>query len=191
MKSRLHNIQINSFPLWQSGRRLVVFCLISLALVCAEGPLAENDAKALYVYHFAQFTNWPAGAFETDSSPLVIGILGADPFGGALDQVIKGETVDKRKLLIRRSGNVNDLKGCNILFIGQNEAGRLAQIIASLQGTNVLTVSDIPQFCRQGGMIGIQTEKGKVIFEINVGAARRAGLRLSSQLLKLARKIVD
>jgi len=170
---------------------LCVLCFLSSAAIKAEAPFAENEVKAACLYHFAQFVKWPASAFENPGAPLVIGVLGGDPFGGALEKVIAGETVDSRKLVVKRSRRLEDLKGCHILFIGQTEAGRLPEITAALQGSSALTVSDIPQFCKQGGMIVILIERGKVVFEINAAAARLAGVRLSSQLLKIARKIVD
>lgn len=165
------------------------FCCATIIL--AEAPYTESEVKATCVFHLAEFVKWPTSAFESDSAPMIIGIMGSDPFNGALDKVIQGETVNSRKLVIRRSRQAEDMKGCQIVFIGQSEAGRLTDLVAGLQSANILTVSDLPQFCKQGGMIVILIERGKVVFEINAGAARHAGLRLSSQLLKIARKIVD
>src|SRR2546430_867752 len=99
----------------------------------------------------SQFVEWPAQAFASQRSPLVIGVLGSDPFGAALDEVVRGEVVNGRTLEVRRYQRVEEVKDCHILFISRSERPRLEQILAHLQGRSVLTVSDLEDFARQGG----------------------------------------
>lgn len=161
------------------GRLLALAACWSLTL--GRGPVrAENleateyDLKAGYLAKFPDFIRWPA-----PGSPVTVGVLGNDPFGAALDGVMK----------VKRSKRVEDLKGCQIIFISKSEQGNIPGIIAALAGTNVMTVGDADGFVKQGGVIGFIMDGGKVRFEINTGAAKRAGLEISSRLLKLASKV--
>ncbi len=164
----------------------IVFAGIFLCGFSARADVAEYELKAAFVYNFVQYCKWPANAFDNPSSPLVIGILGDDPFGGALEKALRGKDAGGRKITVKRSHNVDSLKGCQALFVSKSEGGQAAQIIAAMQGTPVLTVGDMEQFARQGGIINFTIEGDKVRFEINRGAAGRAGLKLSSDLLKFA-----
>ena len=154
--------------------------------VRAEGPVySEYQVKATFLFHFAQFIKWP----PTSGTQLTIGILGDDPFDGALDKIIQGENVDGRKLAIKRARRADDLKGCQVVFITNSAQGNINAIIATLAGANVLTVGEQEGFVKQGGTIGFTTGGEKVRFEINTGAAQRAGLEISSRLLKLASRV--
>lgn len=145
---------------------------------------SEYEVKAAFLFNFVQFVKWPASGGQ-----ITIGILGDDPFGGALEKTVKGESVDGRKLTIKRARKAEDLKGCQIVFVANSEAGNLNAILATLAGMNVLTVGELDGFVKQGGAIGFISSGGKVRFEINTGAAQRAGLSISSRLLKLASKV--
>jgi hypothetical protein len=147
----------------------------------------EYEVKAAFLFNFAQFVQWPAAAFPQASTPISIGVLGEDPFGAVLDQVVQNEAINNRKLIIKRSRQVEDLKTCHLIFICKSEKGRLAQILASLDAESVLTVGETEQFARRGGIINFFFEGKKVRFEINADAARRKGLKISSQLLSLSR----
>ena len=135
----------------------------------------EYDLKAGYIAKFPDFVKWPA-----PSSPLTVGVLGDDPFGAALAGLMK----------VKRSKSVEDLKGCQIIFISKSERANLPGILAALAGINVLTVGDADGFARQGGVLGFVMVDGKVRFEINTGAAKRAGIKIDSGLLRLAIKII-
>lgn len=145
---------------------------------------SEYEIKAAFLFNFAQFVKWPASGGQ-----MTIGILGDDPFGGALEKTVKGESVDGRKLTIRRARKAEDLKGCQIVFVANSEGGNLNAILAALAGANVLTVGELDDFVKQGGAIGFTSSGGKVRFEINTGATQRAGLNISSRLLKLASRV--
>lgn len=153
----------------------------------AAGDFTEYEVKAVFLFNFVQFVKWPPTTFSDASAPFVIGILGNDPFGKALENTIRGEVVEGRKLTLRRAQRVEDVTDCHVIYISQSEEGRIGDILAKLRPTNALTVSDISQFCRQGGMIGFVIEGGKVRFEIKSGTAKNAGLQISSRLLKLAK----
>jgi hypothetical protein len=158
------------------------------AQVHAQGA-SEYRVKAAFVYNFAKFVEWPPEAFAYDTAPLVIGIVGEDPFGNAIDQLTSGKTINGRSLTIRRLKRGQDLKACHILFISSSERNRLPEILLSLKGASVLTIADMDHFSQRGGMIGFLTEDDKVRFEINAQAANWARLRISSKLLTLAKNV--
>lgn len=174
-------------------RKTTVSCLL-VAIFClgspparSEGSFTEYEVKAVFLFNFVQFVKWPPSSFTDASAPFVIGILGNDPFGKTLENTIRGEVVEGRKLVLRKAQRVEDLGGCHVLFISTSEEARVGDILNSLRSASVLTVSDITQFCRLGGMIGFVLEGGKVRFEIKSGTAKNAGLQVSSRLLKLAK----
>lgn len=175
--------------LWHGVRALAVWWL-SCALLPGQSPpdaVQEYQIKAAFLYNFAKFVDWPgepAGA----SAPLVIVVFGKDPFGPSLEQTVAGKTVSGRPLLIRRTSRVEELLPCHILFISASEKRRLAQIWRALGNASVLTVSDMEEFLQLGGAIGFLIWESKIRFGINLQAARRAGLRISSKLLSLAIK---
>lgn len=165
---------------------MMAFALMG-APVRAGGDFTEYEVKAVFLFNFVQFVKWPPTTFSDASSPYVIGILGSDPFGKVLENTIRGEVVEGRKLTLRRAQRVEDVTDCHVIYISQSEEARVGDILARLRPTNALTVSDIGQFCRQGGMIGFVIESGKVRFEIKSATAKNAGLQVSSRLLKLAK----
>lgn len=153
----------------------------------AEAPsLKEYQVKAAFLFNFAQFVEWPTNAFPKAPAPFVIGILGNDPFGTALDEIVRGEKVSNRPFVVQRYQQTEEIKACHVLFINESSNKRLAEILAELKGKNILTVGDTEGFARQGGMICFMTEKNKIRFRINVEAAKSAGLTISSKLLKAA-----
>jgi YfiR/HmsC-like len=146
----------------------------------------EYDVKAAFLYHLAEFVEWPPAAFPAPESPLVIGVLGADPFGKSLDEVVKNEEVKNRKLDVRRYRSLEEVKTCHILFISQSEAGRLDQIFSSLKDRKILTVGDTEGFAQRGGIVRFLTDKNKIRLRINLEAAKAASLTISSKLLRAA-----
>jgi hypothetical protein len=142
--------------------------------------------KAAYLSNFGRFVEWPATAKGTPNAPFNVCILGEDPFGAALDAALAGETIDQAPLVARRILRPEDAVNCRVLFISSSEEDRLKTILADLDKASVLTVGDSPEFARHGGMIQFVLEGNRVRFEINLPAARRVGLNLSSELLKLA-----
>jgi hypothetical protein len=157
----------------------------------ARRPVAqEYQVKAVFLFRFIQFIEWPKDAPQTHDASICIGVLGDDPFGSALDEVVRNEVVQTRKLAVRRSLQPEDLKKCALVFVSPSEQGRMSSVIAALGSAPVVTVSEVPGFARLGGVFNFFLEGKKVRFEINPAAAKRHGLRVSSELLKLGR-IVD
>jgi hypothetical protein len=146
----------------------------------------EYDVKAAFLYHLAEFVEWPPEAFPAAENPLVIGVLGADPFGKALDEIAEDVVVKNRKLKVQRFHNMEEVKTCHILFISQSEAGRLDQIFSLLKDRKILTVGDTEGFALRGGIVRFRTEKNKIRLRINIDAARAASLTISSKLLRAA-----
>ena len=155
----------------------------------AQDSPSEYQVKAAYLFNFLKFVQWPADAFQDSLAPIMIGIVGDDPFGEALPQVVVGKTVQGRDLVIRKYHVGEDLRGSHILFISASEKKRLPQVLASLQGSSVLTVADMDHFVESGGMIQFLIEDSRVRFAIDVGAANRARVKISSKLLSLARTV--
>ena len=168
--------------------RLAVALFLLCALVSRAGAqYGEYEVKAAFLSNFTQFVKWPAKAFSDAAAPFSIGILGDDPFGNALEKIVQGQSGAGRKIAIRRGRRAEDVRSCQIVFISKSERARIAEHIAALQGAAILVVGETEQFTRQGGAIGFKMEGDKVRFEIGSGTAQRAGLELSSRLLKLDR----
>ena len=147
----------------------------------------EFKVKAALLLNFAQYTQWPANAFAADGAPVEIGILGADPFGTALDEMARSQTVRGRAIVIRRSQNAEVLKSCHVVFIASSEAQRLDADLAALKDSAALTISGIRRFAVSGGMFNFYLNKeGRVRFEINSDAAQKKGFKISSQLQQLS-----
>jgi hypothetical protein len=147
----------------------------------------EYAVKAAFLYNFARFVEWPGEALGSGGAPLLLGVVGDDPFGSSIDQTVAGKNVNGHPIAVRRLKWGQNLRQCHILFISSSEARRLPQILESLRGSSVLTVADMDRFDQQGGIVRFLIEEGKVRFEINVDAADQAGLRISSKLLALAK----
>jgi hypothetical protein len=167
---------------------------VLLVLLSAVGPLLwagttiskEYQVKALFLFNFAQFVQWPAGTFTGPDDTLNIGILGEDPFGGFLYNIVKGEKANGHPLAVQRFSRIEDVEDCQLLFVSASESKRLKNILAVMNGKSVLTVSDIEGFARSGGMIRLMMAGGKVHFRINLVSTKKARLRISSKLLRLA-----
>src|SRR5512136_1014861 len=152
-----------------------------------EGPKpTEYDVKAAYIYNFAKFVEWPPGTFHDQSEDLDVCVVGEDAFGHSL-AAINGKNVGGRKIRVRRSVSLQDLKGCEIVYIGASERERLERILKPLDDNPVLTIGDSKGFTQRGVMINFFIERKKVLFEINPKAAERVSLRISSVLLRIAR----
>jgi hypothetical protein len=155
--------------------------------------LTEYEIKAGYLYNFAKLTEWPPESFPDSNAPFVLGILGEDPFGGALDS-LAGEPVKERKLAVKKFSSLSEVKDCHLLFISSSEKNNLARILEALKNKSVLTVSEAGSFLEMGGIIYFTTEESKpgkikVRFKVNLTAAKQAKLKISSQLLKVAAEI--
>jgi hypothetical protein len=149
-------------------------------------PPPEYQLKAIFLFNFAQFVEWPPEAFPQAQTPLVIGVLGEDPFGTYLDETVRDETVNNRPLAVQRYHRVEEIKTCHVLFISRSEADQLEQILATLHGRHILTVGDADSFAGRGGMIRFVLEQNKIRLRVNLEAAKDANLTISSKLLRPA-----
>lgn len=167
-----------------------VLCASLLTISMSGSPqkpaTKEYQVKAVFLFNFTQFVEWPANAFATANAPLVIGVLGDDPFGPYLDALIQGEKINEHPLIARRFKNVEDIRECHILFINIPDREELRETLEDLQYKNILTVGDANNFTRYGGMIRFATETNKIKIHINLEPAKEANLTISSKLLRLA-----
>src|SRR5262245_31433632 len=189
----LHGFHPRAFE-WQRRRNRVAGCFL-LVILFAFGvsvPKARSQAfkeyelKAAFLYNFAQFVDWPPEAFPGVDTPLVIGVLGVDPFGRTLDAVVNNEVVKNRRLVVQRYRQAEEIGVCHILFISASEAERFERILAILKGKPILTVGDAASFAFRGGVIRLLTDRNKIRLRINMQAAKAANLTISSKLLRAA-----
>src|SRR5690554_3316110 len=151
-----------------------------------EYPARHYQIKAAYLYNFSQFVEWPDSIFLEADKPLVIGVVGEDPFGAYLDRIVSGELVNGHPLSIHRFKPGEEINDCHILFINFSDANQAGKVIEHIHGKGILTVSDMPGFLETGGMIQFITTNKRIRFQINPEASESAGLKISSKLLRLA-----
>lgn len=163
--------------------------LLGSGLAAQTARPSEYQVKAVFLYNFAQFVDWPPDAVVDSQAPVVIGVLGENPFGETLDATVRGEHRGTRSFVVRRYQHVEDVKGCDILFISRPEGDRPEGVLADLKRRPILTVSDADGFAEHGGMIGFVTDRSRIRLQINLGAAQAAHLTISSKLLRLAEVI--
>jgi len=194
MNRHLENIHLQTRPPWLRAHFIPSFLILLLSIHLLKAPegraqdaLSEYQVKAAYLFNFLKFVEYPGESFADPLAPIVIGVVGEDPFGNALPQVVIGKTVQGRDLVIRVYHAGEDLRGAHILFISASERKRLPMILSGLRGSSVLTVGDTAGFLEAGGMIQFLNENGRVRFAIDVDATLRARLKLSSKLLSLAK----
>ena len=180
---------------WQGKVRAVLLCCALLVGGCwsAVGPVlaanSEYQVKAAFIYNFLKFVEWPADSLNSPDT-ICLGVLGRDPFDEALRSV-EGKLAKGRKVVVVHFRSIEEVKGCELLYISGSEKWRLPQILNYAQNSRMLTVADQEGFCESGGMINLMFVKNRLGFEVNVAAASRARLRVSSQLLKLAHNIYE
>lgn len=163
-------------------------CSVMLLFGAAQAQTGPNEyqVKAVFLFNFSQFVSWPPQAFPATQTPLVIGVLGEDPFGTDLDEVVRGETANGRPLSVQRYRSAQDIGECHILFVSRSEHKQLGEVLAALKSRNILTVSDDDDFTRRGGMVRFVNDRNRIRLHINLGAAEAAGLTISSKLLRPA-----
>jgi hypothetical protein len=150
---------------------------------------SEYQVKAAFLFHFAQFVDWPSEAFKDAGTPLTYCTAGGDPFRGALDASLNGKVIDGRWVRVLHFKEAQEIQGCQVLFIGIADKKFTSATLANLKGTPVLTVGESEHFVQEGGMIGFFLEDNKVRFDINLDAAARGKLKISARLLLLAKTV--
>jgi len=154
--------------------------------ICGEASFTEYQVKALFLFNFAKYVEWPAEAFASTTSPIVIGVVGDNKFGDQLKKAVDGKSIGGRPLLFRQIEKDDEMAGCHIVFVSASETKRLPDILERLKAKPVLTVSEIERFVEQGGVIGFVKRQDRIRLEIDLDAAQRARLQLSSKLLSVA-----
>lgn len=172
-----------------AGRWAMAFMAGAALASAQESRMAEYQIKAVFLFNFAHFVEWPADAFPSPQAPLIIGVLGADPFGPYLAQAISGETANRRSLVLQHFREVEDITACHILYISSSESPRLDRVLSALKGRSILTVGEEDGFVRRGGVVRFRTENNKIRFSISLDSARDARLSISSKLLRTAEVI--
>lgn len=149
----------------------------------------ENRLKAVYLFNFLQFTKWPDSVFTDARAPIILGVVGNDPMGTALDEAVKAEKVGEHPINVVRFRTRDEITKCQALFIGLTEKDSCQTILNAVQGSPTLTVSEISGFNYLGGCIRLYVENNKLRFEINMKSVKEARLKMSSKLIRLAKII--
>lgn len=180
---------VNQFlKIWRIASRGVIYLVLAFILslpVFSQNQPSEWEVKAAFLFNFAKFIDWPESKLPL-TAPLVIGVVGEDPFKEDLEKTIGGKNVLGHPIQTRRFTGINEARQAHILFISDSERRRVPQILKTLSGASVLTVSEMDDFCDQGGMINFKIVANKVKFEINQQIAENEGLKISSKLLNVA-----
>ncbi|MGC1782634.1 MAG: YfiR family protein [Acidobacteriaceae bacterium] len=183
----------NRCPHGSSFRALLLAALLCSSTLLPSQNAAQtrhptqDDVEAAYLYNFGRFVHWPPNPRRYT---LNICILGSDPFGSTLDRILANETINGLGLAAMRLSDTASVQSCAIVFLGYSEASHLDRDLSALAALPVLTVSDMPGFIEHGGMVQFVLENDNVRFEVNLSAANKSGLALSSQLLKVAARVV-
>ena len=165
--------------------------VLAASLACASGAAAQSsgeyDVKAAYLYNFAKFVEWPAESFPSPDAPFAICVLGQDPFGQSLDDIVEGERIQGRPLVVRRLHGWDDAQLCHILFVSASVQEDFVQLLGAHTFQRTLTVGDVPRFLTAGGHISFFLEGSTVRFAIHQANVARTDLQISSKLMRVAR----
>ena len=178
--------------LWSRVLAMATVILIGAGPVgsrAQETTFSEYEVKAAWLLNFARFVNWPTNTFQSLESPIVVGVAGKDPFGRLLEKAFAGKTVKGRSLVVRHPTTDQELRQCHIVFVSNSERRRLREILEKLGNHAVLTVGESEDFLDQGGVVNFVLKEKSIRFEINVQAAKSAGLRMEANLLKIATSV--
>lgn len=175
------------------GRLARVLGALALALLAAGAARAQSAAeatvKAAFLYKFAGYVEWPLAAFPQPDSPLVIGVVGADDVALELEKLVPGRQVNARRVVVRRVREGEPLRGLHLLFVGRGEPN-LRAVLRTAQQQGVLTVSESERGLEAGSAINFVQVDDRIGFEVSLDAAERSGLRISSRMLAVARRVV-
>ncbi|HUJ72137.1 MAG TPA: YfiR family protein [Verrucomicrobiae bacterium] len=178
----------------RATRGIMVFATAILGVLLLAGPvhaaqtpaLTERQVKALFLFNFAKYVDWPASAFSNNNAAIVIDVVGEEGLSDEFKQVTGDKTVNGRKVVVKQVEGTTDIKDCQILFICASEKGHLQEILEAVKNSAVLTVGETDQFLAMEGMINFTKKENKIHLEINLTPAQRANLKLSSKLLTVA-----
>jgi hypothetical protein len=169
---------------------LFSFLLTALPSFAQQSHPTESQVEAAYLYSFGKFVKWPDTRNDSADTREIC-VLGKDPFGAVLDATVSGESLDGKKITVNRPTRIEDATQCSILFVSPSEEARLGIILIAAQRLGILTVSTLPRFAERGGIIEFVIQQGKIRFSVNRTAAEQSHLVLSSELLKVAVRVID
>jgi hypothetical protein len=152
--------------------------------------VGEDQLKAVYLFNFAKFVDWPAELFPTPDSPMNFCVLGRSPASDELDSSIRGKAINTHTILVwhlHGAEDIKKIKDCHLVFLAASAGKQQLKLLQAAKGSPMLLVSETPGFARAGGSIDFLLENGKLVFEVNMGAAEAVHLKISSKLLVLAR----
>lgn len=167
----------------------IVILLLAFLSLAFQGGDREYKIKAAFLFNLAQFVEWPSGALSESSSPLTIGILGENPFGSYLEEIVSGESVNGHPLLMTHCQTTEEAKKCQIVFINVSDKNKIKEAITAMKGQSILTVSDKNNFIDQGGMIKLIKKANKIGLIINTQSTKEDNLIISSKLLQIAQLV--
>jgi hypothetical protein len=165
---------------------LLLFILPVSYLHAQNKAASEYQVKAVFLFNFTQFIEWPAETFNSPDEPFVIGIIGENPFGTYINETVSGEKYGTHPIVIKNYKKREDIGNCQMLYITSDEQEEVKNILASISQKNILTVNDLPGFTKNGGMVQFYIENNKIRLRINVERSKAAGLNISSKLLSVA-----
>jgi hypothetical protein len=174
-----------------SGLMLLAVCAVLPGEAPAAQPigLTEYEIKAGFLFNFTKFVEWPAGTYANSSAPIILGIVGENPFGNLLTEAAAGKAVNGRAVLVKQFAEGQDLRSCDILFVASTDKKHTLQILAKLKGSSVLTVGEGIGFTQSGGMIAFLVEGNRVQLEIDLQATSEARLKISAKVIAVARLV--
>ena len=171
------------------AKRIRTFCALLLSF-CPTGLLnaqaGEYELKAAFLYNFTQFVEWPENAFSAPDTPFQLCIVGEDPFGRVLDDVVTTEFVDRHPIVVRRIQEVENTTSCHMVFVAEKTDIPFEAVLQTIGERSVLVVGELPDFAQKGGTIAFRVVNRRIRLEVNLTAARLANLRISSKLLRLS-----
>ena len=173
-------------------RALIAACFLAVAMIGAaaqSAPVSEYEVKAAFLYNFVRFVEWPRQAFADSSTPVRICVLGGNLLGPALDRIERGKSIAGRSIISTQLRSPTEAFACHVLFVSRSDSETLKQILQRTRGLPVLTVGENDDFIALGGIINFVLDQDRVRFEINLSAAERHHLKLSSKLLAVARVV--
>ena len=171
---------------------MIFFLFLALSPVSAQMSVPlEYRTKANFLAQFPRFIDWPETAFPSAQSPFLICMLGEFSFGPSLAEITRGTVAHQRRVEVRWVSTEQDLRVCQILFISRSKRKQYEKVLEVVQGSNVLTVGETPDFIETGGAVGLSFELETLHFEVNLGAANDAHLKISSRMLTLARRVMN
>lgn len=167
----------------------ILICLLSVRILAQMGFTmypSEYQIKAKYLYNLARFVDWPEHTFADSNSSYIIGILGKDPFGIDLEKTIEGKKINGRNFSVKRFKNYKNIQFSHILFINFTDPQKLDQAIKKIDNKFILTVGDAENFAHKGGILNFIIKDKKIRFQINLQAAKKSGIQISSKILRQA-----